>query len=215
MHSTKFKSLSVAVTKISVPRLRSIIKRDVQRESKQRLLHRCILETVTHHIPPLNLAHYCGRVPNLMPDLKPMTLSFLDFSPEARNQVYELLVVEEVKFSRAGFPNRHVPEDGMYDLASDSPCDDDDDDDDDDSDIEMEDAPISNEEAMDLEEYANFLTGHTVPPLDKLPDPDLDRHQCERVGGVFSTDFALPFMWACKRTFHHSSVPSGLYMCRC
>ncbi|KAK4449830.1 hypothetical protein QBC34DRAFT_83510 [Podospora aff. communis PSN243] len=169
------------------------------------------------NLPPLNLAHYRGQVPNLMPDLKPMTLSFLDFSPELRNRVYELLVVKESTFNRAGFPNSHRPEDGIYD--SDSSNDDVNENDEDDSDTDMEDAPISQEEAMDLEEDVKFLTGSTVTPLDKHPDPDLeyddslpkgykacndpdtDHHQCQRVGGFFSTSIALPFMWTCKQIY--------------
>jgi hypothetical protein len=139
-----------------------------------------------------------------------MTLSFLAFPPELRNQVYELLVAENCKFSRANFPSHHVPEDGMYDPDVDSD-DDDDSDGNDDSDMEMDDAPIIEEEAMELGEDVKSLTARrTVPPRlgDGEHDSDLeyddgppkgyelydspDRDQCESVRGCLSIDLACP-----------------------
>jgi hypothetical protein len=125
--------------------------------------------TISSSIPPIDFAHYCSRVPNLMPNLKPMTLSYLDLPSEIRNQVYGLLDVEESNIRRAGFPTQHVPEDGMYsdddaghghdddDMNDVSTSNSDSDSDSSDSDIDMEYAPVSSEEVVELEEDVTFL----------------------------------------------------------
>ena len=143
----------------------------------------------------------------MMPELKPMTLSFLVFPPELRNRVYELLLAETCPFNRAIFPSHHVPEDGRY-----APEDDDDDDgcdSSDDSDVEMYGAPMTEEEIMELEEEVKSLFfSKSVFPGRRVNDDAppkgyeyvrLDRDQCESVGGCLSMNLALPFMWTCKR----------------